>query len=160
MHFALLYFMPVAFSKCISCVLRCATELLLPMYIVASSAKAEVFSSFSPITIPLMPLLCLIFSKNISANIMYRIIDNGYPCYIPLFTGKACGKCPFTLICVSMLWLTVFIFCIILDPYPVHPVKCFFLVKRHRCCLNLVSICIGHNVPIQLQVFNDSSLFY
>ena len=60
--------------------------------------------SFSSITILLMPLVSLIFSKNISANIMYRIIDNGRPCRSPLFTRKSCGKCPFTLTCASMFW--------------------------------------------------------
>ena len=103
MHFVLLYFMSVAFSKCIRSISRCAGKLLLPMYyIVVSSAKAEVFSSFSPITIPLMPLFCLMFSENISANIMYRIIDNGHPCRSSLFTRKTCDKCLFTFICVSM----------------------------------------------------------
>ena len=77
MYFVLLYFMSVAFSKYISCVLRCARELLLPLYIVVSPAKAGVFGSFSPMTILLIPLFCLIFPKNISTNIMYRIIDNG-----------------------------------------------------------------------------------
>ena len=77
--------MSVAFSKCISYVSRCAT--------VISSAKAEVFTSFSPITIALMPLFRLMFSKNISANIMYRIIDNGHLCRSPLFTRKNCNKC-------------------------------------------------------------------
>ena len=69
MHFILLYFVLL---KCISCVSRCARELLLPMYIVVLSAKAEVFSSFLPITITLMPLFCFIFSKNLSAKILYR----------------------------------------------------------------------------------------
>ena len=41
---------------------RCARQLLFPVY-VASREKAEVLSSFSPITIPLIALLCLIFSK-------------------------------------------------------------------------------------------------
>ena len=76
-------------------------EQLLPMYIIVSSAKAEVFTSFSSITIALMPLFCLILSKNISGNIIFRIIDNGHPCRSPLFTRKA-GKCPFTLVRVSM----------------------------------------------------------
>ena len=102
MHFVFLYFMSVAYSKCISCVSRCTRELLLPMHIVVSSVKADVFSSFLPITIPLMSLFCLRFSKNISANIMYRIIDNGHLCCSPLFTRKASNKCQFTLIRVSM----------------------------------------------------------
>ena len=51
MHFFLLYFMSVAFSRCVSCVSGCGGGLLLPVYIVVSSAKAEVFSSFLPITI-------------------------------------------------------------------------------------------------------------
>ena len=82
--------MSVAFSKCIGCISRCARELLLPMYIVVSSAKAEFFSSFLPITIPFTPLFYLIFSKNISANIIYRIIENGHSCSSLLFTIKAC----------------------------------------------------------------------
>ena len=43
------------------------------------------------------------------------------------------------------------------EKIPVHFVKCFFLVKRYHCCLNLVSVCIGHYVPIQLQVFTVCS---
>ena len=103
MHFVLLYFMSVAFSKCISCVSRCARELLLLMYIVVSSAKAKVFRSFSPITMPFIPFFYLMFSKNISANITHRIIDNGHSCRSSLFTRIACDNYPFVLICVSML---------------------------------------------------------
>ena len=78
--------MSEAFSKCISCVSRCARELFFHMYIVVLSAKAEVFSSSLPITMHfLMLLFCLILTKNISTNIMYRIIDNGHPCRGPLF---------------------------------------------------------------------------
>ena len=42
------------------------------------------------------------FHKNVSANIMYRIIDNGHPCCSSLLTRKTCDKCLFTFICVSM----------------------------------------------------------
>ena len=75
-----------AFSKCISCVSRCARELLFRMYFVVLSAKAEAFGSSSPITIHfLMLLFFLMLTKNISTNIMYRIIDNWHPCRSPLF---------------------------------------------------------------------------
>ena len=42
---------------------RCARQLLFPVNNVVSREKAEVLSTFSPITIPLIALLCLIFSK-------------------------------------------------------------------------------------------------
>ena len=105
MHFVLLYFMPVAYWKRINCVLRCSRELLFLMYIAVPSTKVKVFCSFSPVRIPLMSLWlrCLIFSKKIFVNIMYRIIDNGHPCRSPLFIRKACVRCPFTLTCVSVL---------------------------------------------------------
>ena len=86
MHFILLYFIPIASSKCTSCTSRCVRELLFPMCFVVSLEKAEFLSLFLPITIPSMPLFCLIFSNNIPANIMYRIIDKGHPCRTHLFT--------------------------------------------------------------------------
>ena len=97
MHFVLLYFIPVAFSKRITCISRYVRELLFPVYVIVLLAKVEVFSFFSLITILLMPLFYLIFSKSISANIMYRIRVKGYPWHTPLFTVNACDKCPFTL---------------------------------------------------------------
>ena len=50
--------------------------------------------SFSPIVIPSMLLFCPIFSRNISANIIYRMMDNGDLCHSPLLTRKACDKRP------------------------------------------------------------------
>ena len=97
MNFVLLYVMSVAFSELISCTSRCVRELLSPVYIVVSLVKAEAFSSSSHITMLLIPLFCLIFSKNISANIMHRNIDNAHSCRTLLFTRNACDKCPFTL---------------------------------------------------------------
>ena len=63
LHLVLLYFISVAFSECIRYVSRCARELLLHMYIVVSSAKTEVFSSFSPITILWRHCFVLYFPK-------------------------------------------------------------------------------------------------
>ena len=142
--------MSVAFSKFIGFISRCARELLLTMYIVVPSAKAGVFSSFLPIAKRLISSFCLIFSNNISSSIINRITDNGYLCHSPLFTRKACDKCPFTLICLYVL-INCF-YCLyhgrcksvmlqgFKEKIPVHPFKCFSLVKCYHCCLNLISV--------------------
>ena len=46
---------------------------------VVSSAKLAILMSWSPICIPLMPLLALIELANTSATIMYRSIENRHP---------------------------------------------------------------------------------
>ena len=158
MHFVLLYWMSLAFSKCISCILRCVRELLFPVYIVVLSKKAEIFNSFWPITIPLTPLVCLIYSKNISTNIIYRIIDNGHPCSTRFFTRDACDslRLPWPVfLCFDKLFLfsALFQFHIRNDVgfqrenFSPDSCKCFFLVKCYHCCLNLVSVYRGHYVP-------------
>ena len=108
-------------------------------------AKAEVFKSFLLTKISLMSLFCLIFSK----NIMFKVIDNGH--FFSHSPPPPRCSCPFTFICQMLLDFK--------EKIPVAPVKWFFLVKRYHCCMNLASVCIGHYVPIQMQIFNNSLPF-
>ena len=98
LHFVLLHFISVDFSKWISCVSKCARELLIPMliyipmyiYIYKTLLYHQQMQKFSflPIVIPLMLLFCPKFPRNISANIMYRMMDNGDLCHSRLLTRK------------------------------------------------------------------------
>ena len=170
MYFVLLYFMSVAFPKHISCVSRCARELLLLMYIVVSLVKTEVLSSFSAIIILLILLFYLIFSKNISANITYRILDNGHPSVVLSSLEKLATdvRLPWSVfLCFDKLFLFSVLFLVhirnaigLQRKISSPPCQVLFLSKRYHCCLNFIRVCVGHYIPIQLQVLNDSSSFY